>query len=340
MVAELILPSQASALLLVVAALATIAGLWLGSEGVTATATRLARMFGVPDLVIGLTIVSIASSLPEIFVNLNAVNGGAAGIAAGNVVGSSFVQISLVLGLCALFAGHLKLNAREFWRDGSAVVLANLGFIAVAYDGRTSLVEGIVLVAAYAAYLAAITWTARPDGPSASDADAKPDDLAVSNRSALLPARSIGGGVMLAGGLLASAIVVWASADVLVAIGRIAGEAAGFPNGLIGLWVGVGTTFPELFISLAAITRGAAGLSLGNLLGSNVTDPLLSMGIAVVAAGGIAMTAIVTQAALVWLAGTVIALAFLRREDGLTRRPAFLLITGYLGAQYLFVAFQ
>lgn len=170
MIYDLLLPATPAATTLLVAAIVAIAGLWAGAEGATAAAKRIARGLGVTELVIGLTLVSIASSLPEILVNISAVLGDASDIAAGNVVGSCFVQISLVLGLCAVFAGRLSLRPRERLRDGLAVVLANLVFIAVAFDGFAGRVEGLALVVAYAVYLAIIVRTAHPP-----EAEAQPD---------------------------------------------------------------------------------------------------------------------------------------------------------------------
>lgn len=89
-----------------VTGLAALVGLWFGSEIVILAARGLARRFGVSDLLIGLTVVSIASSLPEIFVNISAALQGEDSVAFGNVVGSCQVQITLLLGLTAMLAGR------------------------------------------------------------------------------------------------------------------------------------------------------------------------------------------------------------------------------------------
>ncbi len=331
--------ASAPATVQAIAAAGALLGLWLGAEAATRFATALAFKLGVSPLVIGLTLVSVASSLPEIFVNITAVLGGDDDIAAGNVVGSCLVQITLVLGLCGVVAGVLPLAPRAVRRDGSMVLIANLAMIAVILDGAVTTSEAAVLIVAYASYIALVVATAkRADGPGAprdaeeggGEGDGRAEDGAPAFHR--LPFAT------LAVGLVASVVFVWAMADILVAVGKSAGREMGLSDAIIGLWVGAGTTFPELAISLAAIWRGKTGLSVGNLLGSNVTDPLLSLGIGVVVAGGIGISPAILTSSLVWLATTLLAVGLLWSRGGVTRVSGLVLIAAYVASQAFLIS--
>lgn len=331
MLSEALDVASASAFMQASFAVIAILGLWLGAEAASRFASALAVKLGLSTLIIGLTLVSVASSLPEIFVNVAAAWKGDDNVAAGNVVGSCFVQIAFVLGLCAIIARELKIERHELARDGTMVVAANVAMLAVILDGRISIIEGVTLVIAYAAYMAWLISTVMQQTTGAQSAPARTNDPDTSVTES---------GWFYAVATFGSVFLVWAMADVLVAIGKSAGEAAGLSDGLIGLWVGVGTTFPELVISVAAILRGASGLSLGNLLGSNVTDPLLSLGIGVIAGSGLLVTGFITVATLVWLAATLLAIGALAVFGQLRRSSGIALIAAYVVGQTYLIQIQ
>ncbi len=318
----------------ILAATFAIAGLWLGSETATRTARALARSVGVSDLVIGLTLVSIASSLPEIFVNLSAVWTDSHDVAAGNVVGSCFIQISMVLGLCAVIAGRLPISLRELQRDGCMVVAANILMIATAMSGRITALEAAGLLAVYVIYLVYVVQTAK--SPQKTDGSAAP---ASSKETGVIAAPFLQP-LLLTLGVVASVGLVWAMADILVAIGTSLGRNAGLSDAVIGIWVGAGTTFPELAISVAAVLRGARGLSVGNLLGSNITDPFLSLSVGVFAANGLTVSGFVFAAAGVWLAATLVAIGLFWLNGALNRRDGWILISAYVLGQALILAWS
>jgi cation:H+ antiporter len=314
-----------------------LAGLWLGSEIVTNSARVLALRLGVSTLVIGLTVVSIASSLPEIFVNVSTVVRGADDVAAGNIVGSCFVQISLVLGLCVLIARNLSMNRSELYRDGSCVIAANLAFIMVASDGRVTFAEAVVLVGLYAAYLVLVIWSVR------SAASEPVDDLGQVGVSRSAGAFAFKGASGIAFHAVVVAVgvgLVWLMATLLVEVGKAYGQWIGTSDAVIGIWVGVGTTIPELVISIAALFRKASGISIGNLIGSNITDPLLSFVIGVlVASRPVGVSGVLFNTAMIRLAVTIAVVVVFYVKGRLGRLSGLALIASYIVEQvYLMTA--
>lgn len=305
------------ALLIVVAALT---GLVVGANWTVHGARALARRAGWSPMMIGLTVISIGTSLPEIGTNLAAgwrlTQGEAtSGIAVGNIVGSNLSQITLLLGTIG-FIATLQWSRRSFRWDGMMVLASAVLMWLVCVDGTATRTEGVVLVAAYAAYLVSVWWrgggTAEPDtgdGPGLS--------LAI---------------VLIVIGLA----LVGGCADLCVHHGVAIARQFGVDEEVIGLGVGVGTGLPELVVSLRAMRAGEGGLSLGNLLGSNITDPLLSFGAGLCVHPMTVSDTVLRYDFPFWLAATGIALLLLRRRFNLSRPEA----AGLVALFGLFIALR
>lgn len=307
------LPYLAQAL---VAAMA-VAGLWFGSDKVIWGVKRLARKFGISELIIGLTIVSIGSSLPEIFVNISAGIRGVDNIGVGNVVGSCFVQISFILALCVLIGGPITSKKDKLIRDGSMVVGSILLLFLLGMDGSIGTGEALVLILSYMFYIYYLlianrgTWHIRK-----------------SESHLVLNLLAFAFGVSL----------VWISAEVLLTVGIHTGQEFGLQEGLIGLLSGIGTSIPELSISLMALLRKSNGISLGNILGSNITDPLFSLGIGAILAGGYQVSDfLLWQAIPVWFIASSSAMLMLWFRGRIDRGFALVLIGFYVGTFVLFL---
>lgn len=304
----------------IVAGVAALVGLWFGSEVVIVAGRGLARRFGVSDLIVGLTVVSIASSLPEIFVNISAALQGEDSVAFGNVVGSCQVQITLLLGLTAVFAGRLTGGAGTLIRDGVALIFANAAVFYLGQDGRIDTQEGVGLIAAYTFYLLYVVTTSGRDGR---------DRPVLDGRETRVPAA-----VMLAG-IVLSVLFVWFLSEILVAAGVSAGEKLGASRDMIGLWTGVGTSVPELAISFVAVARRSGGLSLGNLIGSNITDPLLSLGLGAAAGAGLVVSDFLLWTATpLWFGATLFTVVVLWSTRAISRVPGFVLVLMYFASQW------
>lgn len=237
-------------------------------------AKGLARRGGLPEVVIGLTIVSIGTSLPEILVTSSAASTigsdpALADFAIGGILGSVFVQITLIMGIVVVNRG---LKIRESWlkRDGQIMLLSVLilSFFLIT-EGTLQQWEAGILVALYVIY---ITWllTNRKEIQAEEMEYVEPTETHGSSWSTTAYI------VMVIVGL---SFAVFA-AEQLVNYAQLIASDLGVPEAVVGTTVsGIGTSLPELTIALMAAKR-SQGVAIGTLIGSNITDPLLSIGIA------------------------------------------------------------
>lgn len=226
-------------------------------EGAAALATR----FGIPQLVVGLTIVAMGTSAPEAAVSIAAAMHGSADITIGNIVGSNIMNILVILGLAAAIVPLAV--ARSTVRIEMPFMLAITGILFYeGLDGKISFADGLVLLAAFVLYMAYLYKMAMK-----SNAD---DDL----QEAGLPlGRCLLGA---AGGLV---LIIWGS-NVTVDAATAIAQYAGLSERFIGLTiVALGTSLPELFTSVTAARRGNADIAIGNIVGSNIFNILFVVGL-------------------------------------------------------------
>ncbi len=238
-------------------------------------AKGLARRGGIPEVVIGLTIVSIGTSLPEILVSstsaLNVENNPeVADFAIGGILGSVLVQITLILGFVALAKG-LKIRPSWLNRDGLIMMLSLLlmTFFLITDEGITR-IEGIILSSLYIAYITWLLYNRKEIMDQESNGEAE---------SIELRSLSWSGAAYFVMVLIGLALAVFAAHHLVVNASDLAYEM-NIPHSIIGTVVsGLGTSLPELTIAFMAAKR-SQGVAIGTLIGSNITDPLLSIGIA------------------------------------------------------------
>ena len=238
-------------------------------------AKGLARRGGIPEVVIGLTIVSIGTSLPEILVTSTAAmdsssNPEIADFAIGGILGSILVQITLILGIVALSRG---LEIRPSWlrRDGQVMMLSILLLsLFLLTDYSLSRLEGIFLSFSYLFY---ITWLLY----NRKVIQKEEDDSSVSDLKGI----SWTGTAYFVMILIGLSLAVFAAHHLVNYASDIAYKL-NVPHSVIGTTVsGLGTSLPELTIALMA-ARKSQGVAIGTLIGSNITDPLLSIGSAAI----------------------------------------------------------
>lgn len=241
-------------------------GLVWGADRFVAGSAGAARNFGVSPLVIGLTIVSIGTSAPEIIVSINAALRGAGELAVGNALGSNLANIGLVLGITALIA-PLPTQRHLLFQEGP-VLLAVTALIGLAlYDGHLSRWESLpLLLILPPLILATVVYKKRH--PSPEEITEGQDIPAISTLAAIM---------WLAIGLAA----LLASADVLVWGATTVARGLGISELVIGLTiVAIGTSLPELAASVMSALRGHHDIALGNVFGSNLFNLLAVLPIA------------------------------------------------------------
>ena len=268
-----------------------VAGLVLlvvGGEVLVRGASTIATAVGISPLVVGLTVVSFATSAPELAVTLQASAAGSPGLAVGNVVGSNVVNILLVLGVAGLIL-PLAVHAAVVRRDVPVMIGLSLLFWLMSLDGAVSTVDGAVLVLLLAVY---VVWTVvgsrRGIRAESRARDDEPDD----EPTALEASRSrrlVVSAVMVAVGV---ALLVLGARWLVSAATEIA-SAVGLSDTVIGLTVvAVGTSLPELATSVLAALRGKVEMAVGNAIGSNIFNIGAVMGLtSVVADGGVPVDA-------------------------------------------------
>lgn len=247
--------------------IAGVAGLWLGTELTIGGALAIAKRHRLSEFFVGLVILSIGSDLPELAVAADAGIKGLLGVDASAVVvgtslGSVAAQIGFVLGVVGLIS-HLTLPRRYIYRHGATLLGATVILYLAALDGHVSRTEGTALIVLYIGYVLALM-----NGANVPDEEPRP--LA-------------GGGLSSWLALVAGLVVVIVSSEVtvnsVVEIARVFQVSEGLISVLI---IGIGTSLPELSISISAIMKKRAELSVGNIIGSNILDTLLPIGLAAV----------------------------------------------------------
>ena len=237
-------------------------------------AKGLARRAGMAEVVIGLTIVSIGTSLPEILVTATASassenDPALMDLAIGNIYGSVLVQITLVLGIVVAFK---PLEIRPAWlrRDGLLMLMSIILLTGLLWEGgELSRIEGAILCLIYAVY---IMWLLNDTDKIRSDELELVEEIKSTEFSWTGTAYF----TMVVIGL---AMAVY-SANQLVQYACLIAEKLNVPHAIVGTTMsGLGTSLPELTVAMVAV-RKSQGVAIGTLIGSNITDPLLSIGIA------------------------------------------------------------
>lgn len=233
-----------------------------GADWLVEGASSLATIARVSPLIIGLTIVAFGTSLPELAVSVNASFAGDSGISVGNVVGSNIANILLVLGIAAVVK-PLKLTRELVTRDSMLVAGAGALLLVLALTGNLKWWHGAIMLVGFIAYLGHYIH-----------------DALVKEKVDLPIIRDTHGGVaviMVGAGI----VCILFGSDILVESAVVIAEAFGISKAVIGLTlIAVGTSLPELATSTVASKKGEADISIGNVLGSNVFNALLVLGLA------------------------------------------------------------
>jgi cation:H+ antiporter len=244
-----------------------------GAEFLVRGAVGLAKRMGVSPLVVGMTVVAMGTSAPELVVSLNAALTGAPGIALGNLVGSNIANVLLILGAVGLvMAFAAKPQPRQ--RDALVLVGSSLLFAVLCWRGTIGLWQGLILLAAFFGFLGHSFWhEIRDDGVEAKERIEEVHELETMAGLAALTWLAVIGGL---------AAILY-GADLLVGGGVALARTYGVPEEVIGLTlIAVGTSLPELAASVVAAVRGHADVALGNVVGSNLFNVLGVVGVVAV----------------------------------------------------------
>lgn len=274
-------------MLTIVSLLAGLIALIAGAEVIVRYGTRLAERLGISPLIIGLTIVSIGTSAPELAIGIDAMVRDQGSLVLGNITGTNMVNLLLILGLAAVIQ-PIALPRQTLRLDLPAMVLSSLLLLVLALDGGLSTWEGVVLLAVAIGYTLLLIRTARREAAGSTTDGSTADREAVGGETPAT-AESQPVDVFPGTGLRSTAVelvllvvgiaIVVKGADWLVtgAVG-IAG-LFGVSETLIGLTiVAIGTSLPELATTILATVRGSRSIAVGNLIGSSTYNLTFILG--------------------------------------------------------------
>lgn len=304
-----------------------------GADRFVHGAASSARNFGVPPLMIGLTIVAFATSAPELLISIVAALRGEPGLAIGNAVGSNIVNIGLVLGVTALIR-PIPLESATLRREMPALLAVSLLTVSLFLDTRLSRADGIVMLAGLVIvmfWLVRLGTRSSANDPIKMDYEAEiPDN--VSTKAAIFW-MVIGLGALLVG------------AEWLVDGSIGIAETLGVSEVVIGITVvAVGTSLPELAVTLVSALRGEYGLAIGNIVGSNIFNLLAVLGIAAAIQPAAVHPSVLSLHIFVMVAFTLVLFAMtydydrkaeLSRVEGLALLVAYIAYDSYVVAQNL-----
>ncbi|MEZ8295756.1 calcium/sodium antiporter [Vibrio splendidus] len=232
-------------------------------------AAALARNFGISPLVIGMTILAMGSSAPEMMVSATAALDGKTDTAVGNVLGSNIANIALILGITALIK-PLSISSGVIRRELPLMIGVTLLAGALLWDNHLGFYEGVLLFVLFAAFLFAMLQISRSEkknGDAFLEEQESEVPEGVSNPKAAM-------------WVVVGLIILPLAANVLVDNAVVIAKFFGMSDLVIGLTIiAVGTSLPELAASLAGVMKGEDDMAVGNIIGSNVFNILAVMGI-------------------------------------------------------------
>ena len=286
--------------------------LMAGGEIIVQGAVVIAGRMRVPPLLIGFTVVAIGTSLPELAVSLEAVAGGQPDLAVGGVMGSNVANVMLVLGTASMLgaASDPGIGVR---RDAKAMMMASFALLGAVVLGSINQLFGASMLVCLVGYYGYSYL-------KSDDDDIKMEESWVPNKISLATIVTVVGGLF-----------IWKGAEFLIQGATGIASDMGISEAVIGLSVvALGTSLPELAVTIVAGIRGQGGVAVGNILGSNMMNILGILGATAVIGGGISINPDFAERD-IWVmlltSGAIATMLLNDREIG--RRTGFAMVAGY-----------
>ncbi|MBE6031457.1 MAG: calcium/sodium antiporter, partial [Clostridiales bacterium] len=232
-----------------------------GADWFVEGASGIALKFGIPQLVIGLTIVAMGTSAPEAAVSISAAAKGSAAITIGNIVGSNIMNVLVILGISSVIV-PLKVAKSTVKIEMPFVIAITVMLLFLGLDGTITFTDGLIILAVFAIYLGYLFWMAKKGMGDACD------DIKECSICKAITFTIVGMALIVLGSNVA--------VDAATALATIFGLSERF----IGLTVvALGTSLPELFTSVTAARKGNDDIAIGNIVGSNIFNILFVVGL-------------------------------------------------------------
>lgn len=313
-------PPMATSLILFIIGLAA---LYIGADLLIRGASRLARDLGVNALVIGLTVVAMGTSMPELLVGVVASVRDSGDIAIGNVVGSNIANIALILGIGAMIR-PIRVQMRLLVREVPLMILATMAFYVLALDQSLQRWDGAILLVGFVAYTLYLLKGARLEPPAIEVEYQKfvPSGGTLSSHILLTV---LGLGTLLGG------------AQMVVSGASEAARFLGISELAVGLTVvAIGTSLPELATAIAASVQDEGDILVGNVVGSNVFNVLAVLGTSSLARPLDVAQSVIFVEAPVMIVVSILLLPFVWSTLRVTRSEGVILVAAYVAFVIVF----
>jgi len=289
-----------------------------GGDVLTKSSVDLSLKFSVPKIIIGMTVVSFATSAPELIVSLNATLNGFSNFAIGNVIGSNIANIGLVLGIITIIY-PINLQQRFYTSDFPILMLSTFLFYLLLITGnKISRGEGIILLVLISVILIYLFLYQKKTISEFSD---------VGDTSKISIPKSIFY-------ILFSGLLLWLGSETLIKSAISVANKYEISERVISVtMVAIGTSIPELAASVVASIKKQNDLSIGNLIGSNIFNLLVVIGITSTVLPIEQIESKIIFNDMLWVilfSAIILPLAYLKRKNVLTRKKGIILLTLYL----------
>jgi len=289
-----------------------------GGDILTKSSVDLSLKFSIPKIIIGMTVVSFATSAPELIVSLNATLNGFSNLAVGNVIGSNIANIGLVLGLITIIY-PITLQQRFYSSDFPILMLSTFLFYILLLTGnKISRVEGIMLLASIILILIYLFLYQKRSISEFLD---------VGDTSKIFISRSILN-------ILFSGLLLWLGSETLIKSAISVANKYDISERVISVtMVAIGTSIPELAASIVASIKKQNDLSIGNLIGSNIFNLLVVIGITSTVMPIEQIDSKIIFNDMLWVilfSAIILPLAYLKRRNVLTRKKGIILLIIYI----------
>lgn len=229
-----------------------------GSDIFVEASSNIAKKFNIPSIIIGMTIVAMGTSAPELSVSINSALAGLNDMSIANVVGSNIFNILIALGICS-FLGKLKIdNYKDVW----LLLGICIELFVLTIDKTLGIINGIILLVTFISYIISMIKKTKDNAEEENN----------NKQKSLL--------ITIILGILGLIAIVWGG-DLVVNSASAIAIKLGMSENLVGLTiVAVGTSLPEFVTSAMATKKGELGIAIGNIIGSNIFNILLILGVA------------------------------------------------------------